>query len=170
MFQSVLAWRVLPNNSGRLRNVHLASSHQLLLTIAAHARGLSSTKSSSSDNNYVKKSIIVAKTTGVLAQTWPTVHPAATHFKRALIATKTIKLDPSIKNARQAQRKYTAMYIDGLMKALNAPLTKLLTLYDKGGIKRLHPYEVNVPMYVLVFTCVAVLESNCDALRSSCSV
>eukprot|EP01031_Cornospumella_fuschlensis_P029217 gene29217-35269_t len=36
------------------------------------------------------------------------------------------------------------MYIDGLMKALNSPLTSLLTLYEKGGIKRLHPYEAIV--------------------------
>lgn len=141
MYHSVLGWKIVSRNLGRFRNVHLATSQQIVLPNTDRSRGISSSKAPPNSES-APKSNAAAKTTGVLAQTWPTVHPAATHFKRALMATKVIKPDPSIKNARQAQRKYTAMYIDGLMKALNAPLTKMLSLYEKGGIKRLHPYEV----------------------------
>lgn len=83
----------------------------------------------------------IKKKTGAFIQQWPMVHAADIHFRRAGRNVKAIKLDPKIKNLRNAYRKYCAQQMDALMKGLTVPVTAILDLY-KHEFKQLHPYEV----------------------------
>lgn len=79
--------------------------------------------------------------TGDFFQQLPEIYPSDFYFKKALKQARTIKIDSSIKNVRNANRKHAAQVMDGLMKALTVPITNVLNIYKKD-IKRLHPYEV----------------------------
>ena len=79
---------------------------------------------------------------GTFFRSLPNVYPGPIHYKRALKAQKAIKLDPNIKNIRNANRKFAAQSLDALMKSLTIPITQLLNAY-KTNIRKLHPYEVN---------------------------
>eukprot|EP01039_Chlorochromonas_danica_P003145 gene3145-3444_t len=95
----------------------------------------------SSPLNKVNKGL--EKKTGAFIQLWPEVQPGNVHFKRAWRRTKEIKIDSTIKNVRNAQRKYSAQWIDALMKGLTVPLTEVLNLY-KRNFMDLHPFERTV--------------------------
>jgi len=69
------------------------------------------------------------------------IYPSEIHFERALRGLKAIKHDSKIKNIRNANRKFAAISLDTLMKALTVPLTQLLDIYN-SKVKNLHPYEV----------------------------
>jgi hypothetical protein len=79
--------------------------------------------------------------TGAFISQLPEVYPADIYFKKALKKTREIKIDPTIKNGRNANRKLAAQVMDALMKALTMPVTKVLDIYKKD-MKNLHPYEV----------------------------
>lgn len=75
------------------------------------------------------------------------------HFEKALKNTlHTIRIDNTIKNARQAQRKHTAQSFDQLMKYLNNPITEILEKYHPTFILRqkLHPYESTVANLTII--------------------
>ena len=73
----------------------------------------------------------------------PETFPSATHYKRALRALKLVKPDPNVKNIRNQNRKFTAISMDTLMKALTAPITEVLTHFT-STFKTLHPFEATV--------------------------
>jgi hypothetical protein len=79
---------------------------------------------------------------GSFFRSLPNVYPGPIHYKRASKSLKSIKLDPKIKNIRNANRKLAAQSLDSLMKSLTIPITQLLNAY-KTNIRKLHPYEVN---------------------------
>lgn len=79
--------------------------------------------------------------TGVFISQLPEVYPSEIYFKKAMKKTREIKIDPTIKNLRNANRKLGAQVLDGLMKALTMPITKILNIYKKE-MRELHPYEV----------------------------
>lgn len=87
--------------------------------------------------------------TGVFISQLPEVYPSEIYFKKAMKKTREIKIDPTIKNLRNANRKLGAEVLDGLMKALTVPITNLLNIYKKE-MKALHPYEViMIPLWYL---------------------
>jgi hypothetical protein len=65
-----------------------------------------------------------------------------THYQKALKKIKIIRIDGSIKNVRNASRKFSAESIDALMKYLTVPISDLLDAY-KNILFKLHPFEVN---------------------------
>jgi hypothetical protein len=65
-----------------------------------------------------------------------------THYQKAVKKIKIIRLDGSIKNVRNASRKFSAESIDALMKYLTVPISDLLNAY-KNILFKLHPFEVN---------------------------
>ena len=81
------------------------------------------------------------KKTGAFISQLPEIYPADVYFKKALKKTREIKIDSTMKNIRNANRKHAAQVMDGLMKALTMPITNLLGIYKKQ-MKELHPYEV----------------------------
>ncbi len=88
--------------------------------------------------------------TGSFAHNWPTVHEPIIHYKRAYRATQNlVHADMKNKNERNRQRKYTAQFIDTLMKQLSVPITHLLDLYTKE-LKNLHPYEQTVANLTMI--------------------
>lgn len=88
--------------------------------------------------------------TGSFAHNWPTVHEPIIHYKRAYRATQNlVHADMKNKNERNRQRKYTAQFIDTLMKQLSVPITHLLELYTKE-LKNLHPYEQTVANLTMI--------------------
>lgn len=94
--------------------------------------------------------------TGTFMKQLPEIYAADIYFKRAMKTTRDIKLDPEIKNIRNAHRKQAAMVMDALMKGLTVPLTQVIDTYKKG-LKSMHPYEVRQskvypPPSVLTFT------------------
>lgn len=99
-------------------------------------------------NERAANAVLTGKT-GAFIRQWPVVHPAATHFKRALRSIRSVQMDTSIKNVRNAQRKYCAQQMDALMKGLTVPITNILQLYQKN-FKDLHPYEATVANLTLV--------------------
>jgi hypothetical protein len=83
--------------------------------------------------------------TGGFFQQLPEIYPSDVYFKKAWKQTRELKVDKSIKNVRNANRKHAAQVMDSLMKALTAPITNVLKIYNKD-IKALHPYEVSAPV------------------------
>lgn len=86
---------------------------------------------------------ITVERTGQYIRKWPDVFRAPTHFKRALRSLKHVKVDKTMKNIRNQQRKFAATSLDTLMKALTVPLTQLLQCYQYG-FRSLHPFEQTV--------------------------
>ena len=84
--------------------------------------------------------------TGAFISQLPEIYPGDIYFKKALKKAREIKLDTSIKNLRNANRKLGAQFLDGLMKGLTVPITNVLHLYNKE-LKHIHPYEVNYTFY-----------------------
>lgn len=82
------------------------------------------------------------KKTGTFIHQLPEVYPSDVHFKKAIKKAREIKIDPTIKNLRNANRKHCAIVLDTLMKALTVPITHVLDIYKKD-MKQLHPYEVS---------------------------
>jgi hypothetical protein len=86
------------------------------------------------------------RATGAFVKVWPTVYPGDIHYRRAYRKTmKTIAKDVTIKNERNAQRKYAAQLFDQLMKALTVPITECIDIYGPRTFRdKLHPYEATV--------------------------
>jgi hypothetical protein len=80
--------------------------------------------------------------TGAFIKSWPNIYDATHHYQRAhKITLAGIRLDPTIKNGRNQQRKFSAQFIDSLMQELTKPITEYMKLYTKG-FRELHPFEV----------------------------
>lgn len=86
---------------------------------------------------------IPSSDTGAFKKRLPELFEAPTHFKRALRQLKVIKVDGSIKNPRNQQRKLSAQTLDRLGQQLTIPLTECLESY-KRVIRDLHPFERTV--------------------------
>ena len=97
--------------------------------------------------------------TGAFISQLPEIYPGDIYFKKALKKAREIKLDTSIKNLRNANRKLGAQFLDGLMKGLTVPITNVLHLYNKE-LKHIHPYEVNYRLYYS-FYCLFTPEICC---------
>jgi len=95
--------------------------------------------------------LTVFYSSGTFFRSLPNVYPGPIHYKRALKAQKAIKLDPNIKNIRNANRKFAAQSLDSMMKSLTVPITQLLNAY-KTNIRKLHPYEVKYAILRLIKT------------------
>lgn len=80
--------------------------------------------------------------TGIF-KTLPVIFTGPTHFKRATRALKQIRVDNTMKNMRNRNRKYTAESIDAVMKGLTKPITNALDSYN-NMLSDLHPYEAAV--------------------------
>ena len=65
------------------------------------------------------------------------------------MAYNQVKMDYSIKNVRNAHRKFAAVSLDALMKGLTVPLTNILDSY-KRTLRTLHPYEATVANLTIV--------------------
>jgi hypothetical protein len=83
----------------------------------------------------------VLTTTGAFKNILPEIHAGPTHYKRALKSLANVKIDESMRNVRNKQRKYCAQTLDAVMKGLTIPITKTLDAY-KFIFTRVHPYEV----------------------------
>ncbi len=81
--------------------------------------------------------------TGTFIHQLPEIYPSDVYFKKAIKKTREVKIDPTIKNLRNANRKHCAIVLDTLMKALTMPITNVLNIH-KNEMKQLHPYEVGV--------------------------
>lgn len=79
--------------------------------------------------------------TGTFIHQLPEIYPSDVYFKKAVKKTRDVKIDPTIKNLRNANRKHCAIVLDTLMKALTMPITHVLNIH-KNEMKQLHPYEV----------------------------
>jgi hypothetical protein len=79
--------------------------------------------------------------TGIFIHQLPEIYPSDVYFKKAIKKAREVKIDPTIKNLRNANRKHCAIVLDTLMKALTVPITNVLNIYKKQ-MKSLHPYEV----------------------------
>ena len=79
--------------------------------------------------------------TGTFIHQLPEIYPSDVYFKKAIKKTREVKIDPTIKNLRNANRKHCAIVLDTLMKALTMPITHVLNIH-KNEMKQLHPYEV----------------------------
>jgi hypothetical protein len=66
------------------------------------------------------QSTTTPRLTGVFVHEWPTVYASSAHFKRAWKVTKEVKIDTTAKNIRTIQRKYSAQWIDALMKVVDS--------------------------------------------------
>jgi hypothetical protein len=89
--------------------------------------------------------------TGAFIKSWPNIYDAAHHYQRAhKITLAGIRLDPTIKNGRNQQRKFSAQFIDSLMQELTKPITEYMKLYTKG-FRELHPFEVEYFWNILMF-------------------
>lgn len=95
--------------------------------------------------------------TGGFFQQLPEIYPSDVYFKKALKKTREIKIDGTIKNIRNANRKHAAQVMDGLMKALTVPITKVLGIYKKD-VRSLHPYEVII-LFLDVVVCINLAAS-----------
>eukprot|EP01032_Pedospumella_encystans_P018675 gene18675-21251_t len=81
--------------------------------------------------------------TGTFIHQLPEIYPSDVYFKKAIKKTREVKIDPTIKNLRNANRKHCAIVLDTLMKALTMPITHVLNIH-KNEMKQLHPYELTV--------------------------
>lgn len=117
-----------------------------LLTRVVNLKKLSTAGSA---RNFCVAQAAIQKT-GVFIGQLPEVYPSEIYFKKALKKTREIKIDPTIKNLRNANRKLSAQILDGLMKALTMPITNLLNIYKKE-MRELHPYEVSSLLSISVY-------------------
>jgi len=129
---------------------------------------LSSTITSNSNR------IVNYKETGAFKLYLPDIYPSKTHYKRALKKLKEVKIDSTIKNIRNQNRKFTAQSLDTLMKALTVPITESVTAYEEI-LKKLHPFEQTVAELTITarvkkgYSSLDILLDNVKLLRSTTS-
>jgi hypothetical protein len=121
----------------------------------------------------------VLKKTGSFVNLLPEIYPAPVHYRKALKKTREIKIDPKIKNLRNANRKLSAQILDALMQGLTKPITQVLKVYQQQ-IKQLHPFELTVVdltiiarikagqpnLQVLYVLILIATQGNCLTLRN----
>lgn len=88
--------------------------------------------------------------TGAFKSRLPNINLPLKHYTRAQkLAWKEVKLDYTIKNVRNSNRKFAAQSLDSLMKGLTVPITAILNSY-KQTLRTLHPYEATVANLTII--------------------
>lgn len=91
----------------------------------------------------IKKGAENLRKTGAFKTELPDVFIASTHFRRAQRGLKEVKIDNTIKNQRDRNRRFSAQTMDAIMKGLSKPITQSLNSY-KNVFRTLHPFEATV--------------------------
>ncbi len=122
----------------------------------------------------IKKGAEGLRTTGAFKTDLPDVFIASTHFRRAKRGLKDVKIDMTIKNQRDRNRRFSAQTMDGLMKGLNKPITESLNAYTRV-FRNLHPFEATVADLVVRsrvkkgYPSLVELTDNLKSLRAETS-
>lgn len=144
--------KIIQNMLKLLLNIGLIMTTQVIQSFIYTGKTISIQKFRTISMNTIQKSTnkfntninpIIIKKTGSFISQLPEVYPGPVHYKRAVRKIREIKIDDSIKNLRNANRKLGAEVLDNLMKYLTIPITNTLKVY-KTQLKKLHPFESTV--------------------------
>lgn len=128
------------------RSPILVRNYQPIITqIRASTSPTTDTNVASAKPNPVR----VPTGTGAFKTRLPDLFEGPTHYKRALKQLKIIKVDHTIKNVRNQQRKLCAQTLDRLGQQLTIPLTACLDSY-KQIFRDVHPFEKTVCDLVVI--------------------
>ena len=121
----------------------MLANSSLSLRILGRISGLKKAVGQATTRQFSTPVVPTILKTGTFIHQLPEIYPSDVYFKKAIKKTREVKIDPTIKNLRNANRKHCAIVLDTLMKALTMPITHVLNIH-KNEMKQLHPYEVGM--------------------------